>query len=523
MKNKYTKVMKTYKLGGDSLSKLYAQKLRLGEERRDASDKIRGFLYQDLIAIQLIFTFDESYDCYVEWVEDIFLENENEIILIQVKHYPYSTVKFREIFKDMYYQFLKFKLLDSEKEMKTYCYHHSNSIYKTSIKSENLDELIFIDDDVVVDKKLLYKKLGECSNQEERKKLIFENFGSEKILNEISFECLKTKSIFEIKDEIGEILFKLLQSNEIVQSLPRNEAKNLLESLAIEYVQKNYYSKLELCSERKLTKIKFLKELSQALSYDDIKGISLVKSVFYNYVDEIFSDICEYTNDSNKSIVIAYEQIYRATKIYFDIALESKKSRYKFINTVSINQKYRELNFKRYQDLTLKEERELYLKNGDKIEIYIRHFWKLIYNLEPNFQNLDISKYIVEKEDCYLFTCSNDKDSPILLSSELSRSNETTQISKVISRVTKMEFKPSKWYLSTDKKYSNCSLSYPYSIAKIDNLDRENTYKLDDIDNSLFSIECMRCVKCDIAALDMERKDDLNKSLFCKRCVEEVK
>ena len=495
-----------------------AIKLRIGESRRDASDKIRGFLYQDLIAIDKVLSLKDTYSCYIEWVEDICFENDDEIILIQVKYYPSSKVNFPEIFSDMYYQFLKFQLIDSEKTIKTYCYHHSETTYnedlcKTNLRSECTDNNIS-----GIDKSTIFEELKKSKNQDSRKKLLFKKVSSSELINRLDFKSDKKNSITKIREEVAQELIDLFKCDDVVKTLSDDEARKLLVSLAIDYMQKKYYSNSEDYQERRIKKQDLLTHLSDVISYDEVKGISLIKSVFFNCADDIFAEILE--SESEAEVIKKYENIYISTKKYFDDILSDKLSRFRLLNTLSLKKKYKDLNCMIYQKLNLRQERENYLVNMDNIEIYIKYLWKLIFNTESNFDDIQIGNYIVENEDCFLLRCQLDCKSPILLSSEVHGSSECTEVSNIFSRVKEMAYRPNKWYLGTIK--CRGIFDYSYGINRIKENREEMSYEIDDLEEEKFRIECMKCLKCDICNGEMSMDDDLQDNLFSTNCRDEV-
>ena len=64
-----------------------------GDKSRDASDKIRGFLFQDYIAVERLLQ-DHVEDVCVEYLEDVDVFREDGVLeIIQVKYYPKTRPK----------------------------------------------------------------------------------------------------------------------------------------------------------------------------------------------------------------------------------------------------------------------------------------------------------------------------------------------------------------------------------------------------------------------------------------------
>lgn len=92
----------------DKLSVMYD-----GDKGRDATSKIRGFLFQDYVTIMCLLKNQVEYVCseYLEDV-DVFFEN-GTFEFIQVKYYPNTNPNMKEISTDLYYQYLRLQMLHS--------------------------------------------------------------------------------------------------------------------------------------------------------------------------------------------------------------------------------------------------------------------------------------------------------------------------------------------------------------------------------------------------------------------------
>lgn len=97
-----------------------------GDKRRDATSKIRGFLFQDYVMIKCLLNSDVKCVCS-EYLEDVDVIYENNTFeFIQVKYYPKTDPNMKEISTDLYYQYLRLKMLHSTFETKPSLYIHRN-------------------------------------------------------------------------------------------------------------------------------------------------------------------------------------------------------------------------------------------------------------------------------------------------------------------------------------------------------------------------------------------------------------
>ena len=97
-----------------------------GDKNRDASDKIRGFIFQDYVAIMSLLEEDVECVC-LEYLEDVDVILKNgEFRVIQVKYYPNTNPSIKDISTDLYYQFIRFKMLNSTFQIKPKLYINLN-------------------------------------------------------------------------------------------------------------------------------------------------------------------------------------------------------------------------------------------------------------------------------------------------------------------------------------------------------------------------------------------------------------
>lgn len=493
-----------------------ASTLRIGEERREATSKIRGFLYQDLVAIREILLLDKTYKCYVEWVEDIFLENEHEVKIIQVKYYPASSVNFYEILSDMHYQIIKNKIFSEQsKKIETYCYHHSNTIYnslETAKKLKGLCSEYEIDDsnrDDIVD------EFNKCSKHSDRKKLLFEKVGYKNFVGKYKFDVVNFKNIEDLRVEISSIIISELSNYGLQDQYPEDFIEKIVSSMAIHFIQMKYYTDECNIEKRAISKEALLDFMKEILDDE-----SLVKIVVIECIDSVFEEILIDIDDVNRETIIAkYEKMYIETKKYFNEILEDKENRFKFINTINNNYNSSKLNRQTYLEYNLHKEKELFLKNYEDIRVYIKYLWKLIFNTDEELDDFNMSKYMIKSEDYFLLEYECDKDG-ILLSSKVGNDNPSKKLSNILDRVKDSNVRPTKWFLSGPIKGV---FEYSYDIDQIRNKvkGKEESYNIDDIDTDaegVFNIKCMKCIGIDTE--EMGEKDDLKKGFISNYCKE---
>ena len=91
---------------------------RYGESKRDAAGGIRGFEYQNLIAIEELVKEDTNYVC-CEYLEDVTtVKTDDTCRLIQAKYYTTNFTREMsiEVYLEIYSEYLKLKTTDFYKD-----------------------------------------------------------------------------------------------------------------------------------------------------------------------------------------------------------------------------------------------------------------------------------------------------------------------------------------------------------------------------------------------------------------------
>lgn len=101
-----------------------------GDAKRDAADKVRGFLFQDYITIMCLL--QDQVECVCsEFLEDIdVFWKDGTFEFIQVKYYAKSTPNMKDILTDLYYQYLRLQILHSNLKARPSLYIYTSGTPK---------------------------------------------------------------------------------------------------------------------------------------------------------------------------------------------------------------------------------------------------------------------------------------------------------------------------------------------------------------------------------------------------------
>ncbi|NFN94677.1 hypothetical protein FDB28_11420 [Clostridium botulinum] len=511
----------------------FSESMYIGESKRDASSKVRGFIYQDLLAIeQLIESKDNSYKLYSEWAEDIYSETDEEIIITQVKYYNSNNISFTEIYTELFYQYMRLKLLECRKKIKCklsyYAFNQSlnvgtkqhikNNIHSIADKdlnklsqSEKNDILnsVYLDDE--------HKK----RNKRDREKILYEKVSSQSLLDEfIDFsyvEDLRKENLENYRELLERKIYDFIKRDSKatkIDSWEQDIISRVCLSVAIIYIQESYNEANTGGKLRKRTKLELLDKLENII--DGVDEAQTIAYIINSYIDECLLDyILEdeslkgTKNNEIKNTIKFYENLAASTKEYFNKNLNCEDMQYALINTIS-NNKIIKLNKDTFNAYSYTNKCEVFMEHKSKFISFLQNVWKVLFDLNC----LGFEKYIDNKCSEYILFKFPKQNNMLILPSLLS-DNPKKDAQYIFDRYKIVNKKPRKW-LWRNKKIRGIK-NYNLKVNQItEELENNSAYIEDDI----FEIECMKCIQLeDYIAI----KENCEECIFSEKCQDRKK
>lgn len=240
-------------------TKIYTDEQKLsimyeGDKARDATDKIRGFLFQDFVTIMCLLQKNVKYVCseYIEDV-DVFFED-NTFEFIQVKYYPKTRPNMKEILTDLYYQYLRLEMLQSTLKVSPKLYIHGKSKVK-KLEITDMKTYIGLENNlhksasylnVAESVKLLRTDIYSTNKKSEQKEKLFGKMASEKSLEGFvsKFNIVQQEDINCYKQKLMEKLAEEYKNPDEYED--EEKWQLILLGLAISYIQRRYVLEKEL-------------------------------------------------------------------------------------------------------------------------------------------------------------------------------------------------------------------------------------------------------------------------------------
>lgn len=497
----------------DKISVMYE-----GDKKRDASDKIRGYIFQDYITITCLLQDKVEYVCseYLEDV-DVFYED-GKFELIQVKYYPKTLPNTKVIFTDLYYQYLRLQMLQSTLDVRPCLFiHRVPAIVKPTL--QDMKNYISLENTIrkTIDypsveevEKWLRSSIYTNTKKEKQKADLFESMASESSLKKFveQVKISPQENIVKYKETLMKKLAKEFPN--YAEESDEDNWQVILLGLAISYIHKRYTlvnSDFDSLKFDKKDFTKYMKKMTQT------KTENILVSYLVGIASEVYGDIISDNNLSDLQIGIL-DMIYRNTVLWIKNIANTVEGQYKLLNTFSLED-YRKVSD--YKDLSIDARIIKIAECKYSYMLFLEYMWKIILDIcqekilrvEDIAVNLDLLKlehYIdgtVTEYVCFNFPDDNHVSHYVILPNP--GGNFRRVIRKIVGRMIKLSPKPEKWFFENNKMLVGKNY-YSYSTANI----IENP-TVADLGEDSFYIECMECIGID--------ENEWSIHEICKNCI----
>lgn len=529
---------------------------RSGEKNRDAAGGIRGFEYQNLIAIEELVKKDTNFVC-CEYLEDVTtVKKDDTCRLIQAKYYTTKLTRemANEVYLEIYSEYLKLKTTDfyKDKQIKPVLNVFVPEKFWIEDSNYELCPPVFYPDETygksLVDEKAKNGKIlndiselgSDKYGKDEGQDAVFATYSSDQHLRDyhsVYFIDCRKEELAKYRESLGESLVNALEDThgEVLNGVGDCDKGRILLGLAYQMILETFDRFIilkkdgkeykttksptakQVFEERKITRDDFLNCLFDRVTVKDEMlicrtVIAIVESVFLEILDDN-----EHMSDANQFLL---EQIKINTIQWLQEVLATVDGQLQFYNTVTLENKDK---VEKYINKSIEARRDTILKSYNHVVSFIKYFWKIMYNMclkkndfdiDQDADWLDPKRYVIEGEKrciCLRFDGDFSKRTVIL-----PKYDNDERKKQIISHYDRMhELRPKKWcwpnYHNTGEAGSgNRGMSdYQYSVADIKK-EKELISRIAN-DEDTFYIECMKCIGIDI--------DGWNDAEDCKNCI----
>lgn len=499
-----------------------------GDKDRDATSKIRGFLFQDYVTIMCLLNNQVEYVCseYLEDV-DVFFEN-GTFEFIQVKYYPNTYPSMKEISTDLYYQYLRLQMLHSTLTAIPSLYIHR----KPEVEKPTLDEMktyIGLGDELpksvtypdTVDSEIWLRKNVYITNKKAvQKKNLFAKMASEESLKEFvaKYDIFHKSDINHYKEELMERLAKAYPNPDKYGNEERWQL--ILLGFAISYMQRRYMLVNPSFAQLKVDKKEFDQYMTESAK---TRTEQTIASYLVSIVCEEYGEIIN-NNDLSDLQTHMLNLIYQNTIRWINEIGKTVDGQYQLLNTFSIDEVSKIAG---YRGLSVDDRLFNMAECKMTFLFFLAYLWKIMLNIcqekvndetkiSEHSELFDPVHYIVPTVTSYV--CLNfpeDKyvDHSVILPSAGGKFKEVKR--KIIERMVNMSPKPGKWFFENSKLKKGKNF-YNYSTANVN----ENP-TVADLGEDSFYIECMDCIRIDEGEWNVQ--ETCSDCIFSEKCVNEGK
>ena len=505
----------------DKLSVMYE-----GDRDRDATSKIRGFLFQDYVMIMCLLQNQVKYVCseYLEDV-DVFFED-GTFEFIQVKYYPKKSPKMDEISTDLYYQYLRLRILQSTLRAKPSLYIHR----KAEVKKPTFEKMkTYIGLENALQKSVKYPSVEDSvtwlrskvyieKNKDAQKKKLFETMASEDSLKEFvtKYDILHQADINQYKKELMKTLARTYPNPD--DSGNQEHWQLILLGLAISYIQKRYTLVNPDFEQLRVDKKEFDRYMEESVKTKTEKAIV---NYLVGVVCEKYGEIIN-NNELSDLQIHMLNQIYQNTLQWINEISETVDGQYQLLNTFST---YDASKIASYRGTPV-DGRLLYMAECKSVFlVFLGYLWKIILNICQEKVNNEsgISAHLEIFNPVY-YIDSSVTDYICLYFPEDIYVNHSVILPraggefkgikrKIVERMVNISPKPGKWFFENGKLTRGKNY-YSYSTANVN----ENP-TVADLGEDIFYIECMDCIGIDEDEWNIQ--EDCSSCIFSEKCINE--
>ena len=499
-----------------------------GDKDRDASSKIRGYLFQDYVAIDCLLKEDVVYVCseYLEDIDVVFEDGRFEII--QVKYYPKTSPDKKEIMTDLYYQFLRFQILQLGLDVKPSLYIHTGRrIEKPTIAKmieiieENTKLPQKVNLPIGTDPREWLETINTKKTKQEKKNTLFANMASENSLNDFVKKCHIEEISMDIKQYKEDLMNKLadVYLNTTVDK-ERKCWQLILFGLAISYIQQRYLSNDSRFEELRVNKNEFDQYMMRSVQTESNKTIVsyLVGIVCYEFGEIINND-----NLSDLQVKML-NLIYKNTLQWIGSIAATEHGQYQLLNTISIDSLE---SVKGYKNAPINDRLLCMAECKPNFQLFLDYLWKIMLNvcqekvkdekgISEAKELFDPAHYIVSPEYDYIclhFPEDQYINRSVILPSVTGKPKRLRRV--LVERIVRNSSRPEKWFFQNHWCMAGKNY-YSYSTADVN----ENP-TVADLGEDSFYIECMDCIGIDED--DWHVIENCNDCIFSLKCVKEGK
>lgn len=299
-------------LTSDEIKKL--EIMYAGDKARDATSKIRGFLYQDYVTIRCLLQDNVEYVCS-EYLEDIdVFYDDGKFEYIQVKYYPASEPKLDEISTDLYYQYQRLMLLQSKLKVVPQLYIHRERKTRklTKKRLENYVRKIAGIPNLLTSKEnddielWLEQNINIITDKDKQKKIFFDKWASIESIEKF-VDVMKIVHTENISDYKQKLMKKLSDTypNPVEEGDDEKWGMILL-GLAIIYIQRRYNVEQNSFNSIRMTRIEFDKYMK---SYTQTKTEKTIVAYLLECITEVYNSIIMYNTSLSNMKKIMLDRI----------------------------------------------------------------------------------------------------------------------------------------------------------------------------------------------------------------------